>query len=544
MLAQVAHELLRDVHRNLVGTVVVIAERHIIALPLKVHRDAPLVADHLHPCVANRRQRVRHNGEPRDARGPDSLHVAIVQRHLECFIGIFVVHVVNHLQRIHIHLRQPAHRLFKLFHHLVVVQIFRSDRLISGSHLYTRLLVAPPVDCVEEALGQVGTCAKELHLLAYLHWRHAAGNAIVVAIVGPHQVVILILYGRGIHRHFCAEPLPVFRALLRPEHREVRLRCRPQVVERLQIAERSARDQRPSVQGLSPQRFRHPYRVAREKLVVVRCTEETHDAQLDDQLIYQLLGFRLGDQPFAQVLLDVDIEEGRCAPQRHGRAILVLHGSQVREIEELHRLAAVACRLRHVEPVGLAHLFKRLQRFNLLAHLLAAADGIFGKLLYVEPLHECFPLPNQRSSAIEWHTAVVTNNASTAIGIRQSRDDARPACRQHLVVVCREDAFVMRLAIACVDLFGHLVQRVAVCIQRILHHADAPFGEDAPFQRCVGLQSHHHLVLPVNISRAVGINLLREFRFGIIHPFGLFFAEHLREPVPHLVSTLRGCHQK
>ncbi len=237
VLTQVTHELFGDVHRNLVGTVVVIAERHIIALPLKVHRDAPLVADHLHPCVANRRQRVRHNGESRNARRPDPLHVAIMQCHLERLVGIFVVHVVNDLQRIHVHLGQPAHHLLKPLHHLAVLKVFRRNRVELRRHLHPRLLVAAPVDCVEEALGQVRPCTKELHLLADLHGRHAAGNAVVVPVIRPHQVVVLVLYGRGIHRHPGTKLLPVLRALLRPEHREVWLRCGPQVVERLQVAE-------------------------------------------------------------------------------------------------------------------------------------------------------------------------------------------------------------------------------------------------------------------------------------------------------------------
>ncbi len=295
---------------------------------------------------------------------------------------------------------------------------------------------------------------------------------------------------------------------------------------------------------MSPQRFGHPHRVAREKLVIVRRTQEAHDAQLDDQLIHQLLCLHLGDHPCAQVLLDVDVEEGRCASQRHGRAILILHGSQVGEIKKLHRLAAVACRLRHVKPVGLAHLFKRLQRFNLLAHLLAAADGIFGILLNIEPLQKSLPLLYQRCGAIERHATVVADDASTSVCIGESRDDARTSCRQHLLVVCREHSLVVRLAVARKDLPGHRVQLVAIGIQRVLHHADASFREDAPFQRCIGLQPYHHLVLPVNVSGSVGINLLRILRFGVVHPFGLLFAEHLRQFVPHLARTLGRCCQK
>ena len=43
------------------------------------------------------------------------------------------------------------------------------------------------------ALGKIDAGAEELHLLAEPHGRNAAGDAVVIAPEGAHQVVVLVL---------------------------------------------------------------------------------------------------------------------------------------------------------------------------------------------------------------------------------------------------------------------------------------------------------------------------------------------------------------
>ena len=119
-----------------------------------------------------------------------------MERHLKCLVIVLVVHVVDDMQSIGIGAGQPTHHLLKLLHHHIVVQHIVGDGCISGSYLVTAALIATTVDGIEQALGQVGTSAEELHLLTYLHRRYAASDAVVVTVIHTHEVVILVLDGR------------------------------------------------------------------------------------------------------------------------------------------------------------------------------------------------------------------------------------------------------------------------------------------------------------------------------------------------------------
>ena len=360
MLTEVIHEFLRDFHCDGIRAVVIVAVRNILAFTLEVHGQAAFVTNHLHLAIADGSQRVGHDGQTGNTGSTDTLHVTVVQSHFVCLIVILVVHIVDNLQGIHVHLGQPTHHLLVFLHHLVIVEIFARNRLELGSHLHTGTLVAPAVDGIKQALGQIGTSTEELHLLADFHRRHTAGNAIVVTVIHTHQVVVLILDGRSVDRNLGTELLPVLRQFVRPQHRQVRLRSRPEVVERMQVTEASLRHQRAAVDAHSAQRFRHPYRGAGKQVVIFGRTQEPYDTQFDDHLVHQFLCFLLRQFSFADVFLYINVEESRSTPYGHGRTVLVLHSGQISQIYELHGFAGILGRTGHIEPVCGTHLLKIL----------------------------------------------------------------------------------------------------------------------------------------------------------------------------------------
>ena len=95
----------------------------------------------------------------------------------------------------------------------------------------------------------------------------------------------------------------------------------------------------------------------------------------------------------------------------------------------------------------------------------------------------------------------------------------------------------MRLAVFGEDGLGVLVQFVSVCLQCTFHHEDAALGEDASFQGCIGLQTHNHLVVLVNISGTVCIDALREFGLSIVYALFAFGLEHFCQFVPQSGGT-------
>ena len=237
MLPQLAHEGAHDVAGDLVHAVVVVAEHRELTFGLVVGDEARLVPDHLHLGVLDRRQAVGHDRQARHAERHRPQRRVVVQRHLDPLVGVLVVHVVDDVHGVHVHARQPVHHLVEALDHLVEVEVLPLDRLRGGADLLAAHLVAAAVDGVEQALGQIGARAEELHLLAHQHRRHATGDRAVVAPRPPHDFVALELERAGVDGHLRREPPEAVRHPRGVPDREIGLRRRAQVVERLQHAE-------------------------------------------------------------------------------------------------------------------------------------------------------------------------------------------------------------------------------------------------------------------------------------------------------------------
>ena len=62
-----------------------------------------------------------------------------------------------------------------------------------------------------------------------------------------------------------------------------------------------------------------------EQLVVFRRAQEADDAQLDDEVVDDLLRLLFGEHAGREVALEVDVEERGRAAERHRGAVLFLH---------------------------------------------------------------------------------------------------------------------------------------------------------------------------------------------------------------------------
>ena len=117
-------------------------------------------------------------------------------------------------------------------------------------------------------------------------------------------------------------------------------------------------DQRPPVVAHAADRFRHPGRVAREQIVIFGRAQETDDPQLDDEIIDDFLRLLFGQGAGSEVAFEIDVEEGRHAAQRHGRAILLLHAGEIAEIEPLHGFLGGLRRSGNVEAIFGGHFLE------------------------------------------------------------------------------------------------------------------------------------------------------------------------------------------
>ena len=86
--------------------------------------------------------------EARDTGGERTSHVGVDQRHFGRLVIIFVMHVMNHVQGVHVQLGEPFHHVVITLHHFVVIQILGSNRPVGRSHLLPGLYVDSSVDGV------------------------------------------------------------------------------------------------------------------------------------------------------------------------------------------------------------------------------------------------------------------------------------------------------------------------------------------------------------------------------------------------------------
>ena len=146
---QLLHKALHHLAGDLVHAGIVVAERRIVAFDLVIDHQTAVVADGLHLGVFDSRQAVHHHAEARDAASRGAHNVLIVQRHLQLFIRIFVVHIVDDVQRVDIQAGEPVAHLVVVLVHLVVIQHIVGDGRERRRNLIAGFLVAAAVDGVQ-----------------------------------------------------------------------------------------------------------------------------------------------------------------------------------------------------------------------------------------------------------------------------------------------------------------------------------------------------------------------------------------------------------
>ena len=372
-----------------------------------------------------------------------------------------------------------------------------------GADLLAVLLVAPAVEAHQHQLHEIGARAEELHLLTHPHRRDTAGDRVIVAVDRPHEVVVLVLYRVGIAGDLRRETFKGLRQRRRPQHREIRFGGRPQIIEGVEHTVGIFRHQSTPVLANAAKGLRYPHRIARKELVILRRTQMTRHAQLHHKIIHDLLRAALVKQSPRQVTLEINIEEGRNAPDGHRRAVLLLDRAEIGEIEPLYGLAGVRRRLGDVEAVKGGHLLELAEEIYLLIKLLKQPDVILqhharsrdarlvSLLFFYKAVH-----------AVKRDAAVIADDAPAPVRIGQPRNNAAVSRRLDLIGIDTEYAVVMRRAVLKLPL--HLIrQRIAVGFAGLARHRDAAEGVNAAAQRPVCLQADDDLPLLIQISGTV-----------------------------------------
>ena len=142
------------------------------------------------------------------------------------------MHVMDHVQRIHIQPAHPCHIFVIGLAHLIIIE-HAVESFSVGTELYAALFVFAAVERKKEKFGKVAARAEELHLFSDLHRGDTAGNAVIVPVDRTHQVIILVLNGIRIDGDLRAELLKGFRELFRPKDGQIGFGSSAKIVQRL-----------------------------------------------------------------------------------------------------------------------------------------------------------------------------------------------------------------------------------------------------------------------------------------------------------------------
>ena len=444
----------------------------------------------------------------------------------------------------HVGLCQPFHGGIELGHDVVVVEEIAGHRQCRGSNLIARYLVTAAIDRIEQRLCQIDAGAEELHLLAEAHRRDAAGDPVIVTPERPHQVVVLVLQRGRVAADLDAIALEGGRHMVRPENRDVRLGGGAEIGKRVQHPIAALGHQRAAIQIHSADAFGGPVGVAAEQRIVVGRAEEPDDAELLHQLVPKFLRPRLVQNAGLEVALDVDVQEGRDAPDRHRRAVGFLDRAEIGEVRPLECFLRIRSGLRYVETVEFCHRGEVLESTHLLRQFLAQPDDFVGRPHIVD-LRAFLALGlKQPIHAVKRHAPVIADDATASVGIRKPGDDPGPSAIHDFGRIRIEHAVIVRFSVFRESFVHERIGFESRGLDACLDHPQSAVGENRPLERLVRLKAYDDFIFAIDIAGLVGEQRRRGLNINREHSLLSLVGEVRLQFCPNGFCALRWAREK
>ena len=276
------------------------------------------------------------------------------------------MHILDRIQCIDIQSCQPVHHHIILLNYFLIIQILTGDRCVCRADLISRLEVTTAVHGVQQTLCKVCTCTEKLHFLTGLCCGYTAADRIVITPYWPHHVIVLILDRARTHRNNCCIFLKVLRQMGRIQHREVWLRRRPHILQRMEETVIRLCHHGTSIHAKASHFQGRPYRVTGKQLIVRRNARKFYHAALHNEVIDQLLCLCLCDRSVLQISLNINIEEGRHTADAHCRTVLCLDCSEISKVQPLYCLMRIFSRAGNIIAINSCHFLHFSERTDLL----------------------------------------------------------------------------------------------------------------------------------------------------------------------------------
>ena len=173
--------------------------------------------------------------------------------------------------------------------------------------------------------------------------------------------------------------------------------------------------------------------------------------------------------------------------------------------------------------------------------LLAEACPLLAEGLVLDRGHVLLLLGDQAVHAVERDASVVTDDASTTVGVGQAGHQVRTAGRANPSGVHVEDRFVVCLAVLGEDLLHAKVGLEAGFLDRGLDHAPTTRRHHGTLQGHVGLQADDDVIVGADVTGGESVHVAGDVGLDVVDALGALDGEVVPlQRRPHIEGLL-GC---
>ncbi|MNM85886.1 hypothetical protein D3C81_980250 [compost metagenome] len=237
--------------------------------------------------------------------------------------------------------------------------------------------------------------------------------------------------------------------------------------------------------------------------------------------------------------MHIDVEEGRYTSQGHSSTVLFLDCSQVAEVYPLESFLSIVSRLGNVESVSSSHFFQFAQSANLFGQFFTKTNDVFSEGIHFKLSQFLFLGFGQEINTVQSNTAIVADDAATAISVRKTRDNAGFTHSSHFRCICIKHALVMRFA-DIREHFNNAVRKLeAISFSGVDHHLDTAERLDGTSERSVSLNTDDLFLVLVDVARFMGSDCGDRVQINIPHAASVsFFLAQLGDNLPQLCRVV------
>ena len=154
----------------------------------------------------------------------------------------------------------------------------------------------------------------------------------------------------------------------------------------------------------------------------------------------------------------------------------------------------------------MTHLGEFGKGANLFVHFFAQTNDVVGQHKVFALYQVLAALGDEAVCAVEGNTTIVTDDAATAVGIRQTGNDAGGTSGTNAGGVGIKHAFVVGLAGGLEHVERLLAHLEAVAFQGLLGHTKTAEGHEGALQRGICLQTNNCFKVLIDIACGMGYN--------------------------------------